>query len=174
LAKPNGVTRYLGLDLSLSPGAAVIEVKSRVPYLIAASSVATSTADNDAIRSLTVESFIAQMVYAHRPFDTVIREDFTAGRNKRATQTIFSAWAAADRSLHAYGYEVTETKPALSPSRVKSLVAGSGKAEKPDVAAAVRRMLRLGEEYPFKAGYDDSDACAVILAYLITEGAIDV
>jgi crossover junction endodeoxyribonuclease RuvC len=170
--------RYLGLDLSLSPGAAVIEVRRRVPYLIAASSVATSTADPDAVRSLTVESFVAQMIYTYRPapplrFDLVLREDFTAGRNKRATQTIFAAWAAADMALHTYGYAVTECKPALSPSRVKSVVAGSGKAEKPVVAAAVRRILRLGDDHAFKAGYDDSDAAAVILAYLIAENLID-
>jgi crossover junction endodeoxyribonuclease RuvC len=166
--------RYLGLDLSLSPGVATIEVRNRQPYLIAAESVATSTEDNDAVRSLTVESFIARHIYAHRPYVSVLREDFTAGRNKRATQTIFNAWAAADRALHTYGYTVNDVKPPLSPTSVKKLVAGSGKAEKPEVAAGVRKLLRLDPEHKFAAGYDDSDACAVVLAYLIREGLIDV
>lgn len=148
-------------------------MRARTPFLIAAESVATSTADNDAVRSSVVESFIAQHIYANRPFDLVLREDFTAGRNKRATQTIFSAWSAADRALHTYGYAVYDTKPPLSPTSVKKLVTGSGKAEKPEVAAAVRKWLRLGDDYAFKAGYDDSDACAVILAYLIREELID-
>lgn len=168
------VARYLGLDLSLSPGIAAIEVRGRIPYLIAAESVATSNADKDAIRTATVEAFIANFIYAHRPFDTVVREDFTAGRNKRATQTIFSAWAAADRALHVYGYDVLDVKPPLSPTTVKKIVSGSGKAEKPEVAEAVRRILRLPADYVFKTGYDDSDACAVILAYLIREGLIGV
>ncbi|ANY67705.1 hypothetical protein BBD42_15450 [Paenibacillus sp. BIHB 4019] len=103
-----------------------------------------------------------------------MREDFTSGRNKRATQTIFSAWAAADKALHTYGYAAEDGKPALSPTSVKKLVTGNGKAEKDVVAAHVRRLLRLAAEYPFAKGYDDSDAAAVILAYLLREGLIDV
>lgn len=166
--------RIGGLDLSLSPGFAVIDVKNRIPTLVYAGSVATSADDNDAVRSITVESFIATNIYAHRPFNLFVREDFTAGRNKRATQTVFNAWAAADRALHAFGYEVTDvTKPALSPTYVKKAVTGNGKAEKAEVARGVRRLLRLDADYPFKTGYDDSDACAVILSYLIRENMID-
>lgn len=151
-----------------------IEVRNRVPYLIAAESITTSTADNDAVRASVVESFIAQHIYAHRPYSCVLREDFTSGRNKRATQTIFSAWSAADKALHMYGYSVDDVKPVLAPTSVKKLVTSNGRAEKPEVAEAVRRLLRLGADYTFKAGYDDSDAAAVILAYLIRGGLIDV
>ncbi|MCD9024349.1 crossover junction endodeoxyribonuclease RuvC [Cohnella silvisoli] len=157
----------------MSPGVAAIEVRNRQPFLVAASSVGTSIVDNDAVRSLTVESFIAQFIYMHRPFNLVLREDFTSGKNKRATQTIFSAWAAADRALHTYGYRVEDVKPALAPTSVKKLVTGNGRAEKPQVAEAVRRILRLGDDYNWAAGYDDSDACAVVLAYLIREELID-
>lgn len=57
-------------------------------------------------------------------------------------------------------------------------MAGNGRAEKAEVAEAVRKWLRLkaepdGSPYQFRAGYDDSDACAVCLAYLIREGLID-
>jgi crossover junction endodeoxyribonuclease RuvC len=69
---------------------------------------------------------------------------------------------------------VNEVKPVLTPTTVKKLVAGNGKAEKKDVAGGVRKYLRLPSDYKFAAGYDDSDACAVILAYLIREGLIDV
>lgn len=103
----------------------------------------------------------------------VLREDFTTGRNKRATQTIFNAWAAADRALHSFGYEVDNVKPVLAPTTVKKLVAGNGKAEKKDVAEGVRKYLRLPSDYKFAAGYDDSDAAAVVLAYLIRENLID-
>ncbi|MDQ0168725.1 hypothetical protein J2T19_000162 [Paenibacillus tundrae] len=37
----------------------------------------------------------------------------------------------------------------------------------------MRKYLRLPSDYKFAAGYDDSDACAVILAYLIRENLID-
>lgn len=170
--------RICGLDLSLSPGIGAIEIRGRTPYLIACASVATSTDDPDAVRNYTVESFVAGFVREHRPFDVVVREDFTAGRNKRATQTIFSAWAAADRALYGYGYQAADLKPALAPTSVKRLVTGKGTAEKAEVAAAVRKWLRLpdaldGSPYKFRTGYDDSDALAVCLAYAIREGLID-
>ena len=152
---------------------AAIEVRNRTPYLIAADSVATSTDDPDATRNYTVETFIAQFIRQYRPFNIVVREDFTSGRNKRATQMIFSSWAAADRALAAYGYKAEDLKPALAPTAVKRIVAGSGKAEKKEVAEAVRKWLRLPADYKFRAGYDDSDACAVCLAYLIREDLID-
>ncbi len=153
-------------------------MRNRTPYLIAASSVATTKDDTDAVRNVAVESFISQFIYENRPFDIVVREDFTSGRNKRATQLVFGSWAAADRALLAFGYRAEDLKPALSPTSVKKIVTGNGKAEKPEVAAAVRKWLRLpngpdGSPYKFRAGYDDSDACAVALAYLIREGLID-
>lgn len=109
----------------------------------------------------------------HRPFDIVVREDFTSGRNKRATQTVFSAWAAADKALQAYGYKAEDLKPALSPTSVKKLVTGNGKAEKDVVAAGVRKLLRLPDDHAFRPGYDDSDALAVCLAYAIREKLIE-
>ncbi|RCX22913.1 crossover junction endodeoxyribonuclease RuvC [Fontibacillus phaseoli] len=141
--------------------------------MVAADSVATSTDDTDAVRNYTVETFVAQFVRQHRPFKLVVREDFTSGRNKRATQTIFSAWAAADRALASYGYLAEDLKPALTPTTVKKLVTGNGKAEKTEVAEAVRKWLRLSPDYKFRVGYDDSDALAVCLAYLIRENLID-
>lgn len=165
--------RYLGLDLSLSPGIAVIDVKNRVPTLVYADSVATTSDDKDAERSAVVESFVAQTVYAYKPFEMVLREDFTTGRNKRATQTIFNAWSSADRALNTFGYAVNPVSLELAPTTVKKTVAGNGKAEKKDVAEAVRKWLRLPDDYPFAKGYDDSDACAVVLAYLIRENLID-
>jgi crossover junction endodeoxyribonuclease RuvC len=114
-------------------------------------------------------------VFAYRPKDGVysgiIREDFLSGRNKRATQTIFSAWASADRALNAYGLRVDD---AINGATVKRIITGSGKAEKDAVAECVRKILRLPDAYAWAKGYDDSDACAVCLAWLIREGKIDI
>lgn len=167
-------TRYFGLDLSLSPGICVVEVVDRKPKLVYADSIATDSKDSDAERVAVVQSFVSTAVYTYKPFDAVVREDFTSGRNRRATQTIFAAWSAADRALHTFGYRVEETKPLLAPTRVKSLVTGNGKADKKEVAEAVSRILGLGEDYKWRAGYDDSDAVAVVLSYLIQKGLIDV
>lgn len=74
-----------------------------------------------------------------------------------------------DRSLERFGQRVTDH---LSPSTVKRLVAGNGKAEKEDVADAVRKLLGLPLDHVFSSD-DESDACAVVLAWLIQNGVID-
>ncbi|WP_232460796.1 hypothetical protein [Bacillus halotolerans] len=50
------------------------------------------------------------------------------------------------------------------------MVAGSGSAEKDVVEAAVRRMTGYTGEF---ANFDESDAAAIGLAWLIHEGVID-
>jgi len=52
---------------------------------------------------------------------------------------------------------------------VKKLVVGKGRAEKEEVAEAVREWT--GYDKPF-ATSDESDAIAISLAYLIREGVI--
>lgn len=61
----------------------------------------------------------------------------------------------------------------VNASTVKKAIAGYGKADKDEVAAGVRRILKLPEDYVF-ATDDESDAAAIILAWLIERGAIDV
>lgn len=156
----------------MSPGVAVIDVIDRVPHFVYADSIATTSSDSDTERHAVAQSFIAQAIYAYKPFDVVLREDFTSGRNKRATQLVFSAWAAADSALHTFGYRVADVAP-LAPTSVKKFITGNGKAEKHEVADAVSRMLRLKDK-KWNAGHDDSDAAAVILAYLIRENLIDI
>lgn len=98
-----------------------------------------------------------------------MRESFPPSKNPRLPQTIYGAWAAVDRGLHKYGVEVADV---ISPTDVKKRIAGSGKAEKSDVAAGVRKLLGLAEDYRF-ATDDESDACAVVLAWLIGQSLID-
>ncbi|MBP1938155.1 crossover junction endodeoxyribonuclease RuvC [Paenibacillus sediminis] len=78
------------------------------------------------------------------------------------------AWSAVDRALASLGLAVAAN---ITPTSVKKIVTGSGKAEKADVAQAVRKWLRLPDDYRF-ATDDESDAAAVILAHLISENLI--
>lgn len=55
---------------------------------------------------------------------------------------------------------------------MKKTVTGRGAADKAEVEAAVRRYLSLADDYTF-ATDDESDACAVVLAWLLREGLID-
>ena len=104
----------------------------------------------------------------NKPFDVIAREIWPPSRNYAQNNKIHGAWAAVERALSRYGYEVNEH---LTPSNVKKTVTGNGGAKKPEVADAVRNLLGLPAEHKFDSD-DHSDAAAIALAYLIREGLI--
>ncbi|MDQ0174426.1 crossover junction endodeoxyribonuclease RuvC [Bacillus chungangensis] len=164
--------RILAFDISTNPGVAVLEVKKLKSgikvELKHVDSIKTSTAHTDAQRYAYIEAFAVKVIHEHGPFDVVLREHFTKGRNKRSTQTVFGAWAAIDAALNKYGYEVVAE---LTPSEVKKAASGSGNADKAEVEAGVRKRLGLPDDFTFKSD-DESDAVAVGLAYLIKKGVL--
>jgi crossover junction endodeoxyribonuclease RuvC len=161
--------RILGLDLSLtSPGFAVIEVKRNKPRLIAAANFTTDSLTGQALRYEEIEAFALLFIRDHKPFDVVTREIWPPARNFAQNDKIHGAWSAVDRALARYGYEVSVN---MTPSNVKKTVTGDGSAKKDKVAEAVRNILGLPADYKFDSD-DQSDACAIALAYLIREGLI--
>lgn len=170
--------RYIGLDVSLSaPGIAIIDVKwpngVAQPTLVTARHVKTNARQPHGLRYAIIESFITVVAAEYRPVDgyaAIIREDYTNGRNKNAVRAIFGAWAAVDSGLNRHGLAVTD---AVTPLTVKKLIGGHGKADKDEVAAGVRRLLRLGDDFTFKTD-DESDAAAVALAWLAQTGVIKI
>ncbi|ARF66539.1 hypothetical protein B7C51_00130 [Paenibacillus larvae subsp. pulvifaciens] len=167
--------RYLGLDLSLrGPGFADIAVKDRKPALIRSAHFKTTTGETRVQSYEAIESFAylfvrEQTKSGSAPYIGIIREAWPPARNYENNDKVHGAWSAVDRALERFGQRVTDH---LSPSTVKRLVTGSGKAEKEDVADAVRKLLGLSPDYVF-ASDDESDACAVALAWLIQKGVID-
>ena len=111
-----------------------------------------------------------QVVHEYGPFDVVCREHFTKGRSKRATQLVFGAWAAVDSALGRHDYAIS-TEHEYSPSAVKKAATGKGTADKDEVEAGVRAVLKLPDDFVF-ATDDCSDAAAVGLAHLQKEGVI--
>nr|WP_326043824.1 crossover junction endodeoxyribonuclease RuvC [Paenibacillus macerans] len=163
--------RYAGLDLSLtSPGFAVIDVIDRVPHLVATSVVKTDSDEEQPLRYEIIEAHALLFFREHRPDSAIIREIWPPSRNFVQNDKVHGAWSAVDRALSRLGLAVADN---LSPQTVKKTVTGNGRAEKPEVAEAVRKWLRLASDYKFRPGYDDSDALAVCLAYLIRENLID-
>ncbi len=161
--------RVLGLDLSLtSPGFAVIEVKRGKPRLIASANFTTDASTSQALRYEEIEAFTLLFIREHKPFDNIVREVWPPSRNYAQNNKIHGAWAAVDRALSRYGYEVDVH---MTPSNVKKIVTGSGTAKKPQVAESVRNILGLADDYKF-ASDDHSDAAAIALAYLIREKVI--
>ncbi|MGG1595976.1 crossover junction endodeoxyribonuclease RuvC [Terribacillus saccharophilus] len=161
--------RIIAFDISASPGIAVIEVGRNRPKLIAATSVKTDAKSPDSQRFGYVEAFATTVIHEYGPFDAVIREHFTKGGSKRSTQMVFGSWAAIDMALGKYGYNEIAYEP--TPTTVKKVIGGHGKAEKDEVEAGVRRIMKLPDDYEFVSN-DASDAAAIGLTYLIEKGVI--
>ena len=161
--------RLLAIDTSMSsPGVAILSVKQGKATVKTVSHVKTTTANSHGLRADIIESWLTLFLAQHakKGFDEVVREDFN-GRSSTSNHPVFSAWSACDRALFKFGVEFTA--PAITPSRVKLLVTGSGKADKHEVEAAVRKIT--GYTGPF-ATDDESDAVAIGLAHLIRKGVV--
>ena len=165
--------RILAFDTSLSsPGAAIVEITTGKPRIIAVSHVKTDSKQPHALRAELVEAWATMFIAEHigtgakQGFDVIIREDFV-GRTSKQSHPVHAAWSSCDRALHKFGLNFTV--PPISQSRVKSLVTGSGKAEKADVERAVRELTGYTGEF---ATDDESDSAAIALAYAIQNGLI--
>ncbi|MBS4195363.1 crossover junction endodeoxyribonuclease RuvC [Lederbergia citri] len=161
--------KILALDISASPGVAVIEIKRNRPKLLYVDSVKTDTKFSDSQRYSYIEAFAIKAIHEYGPFDAVVREKYTGtSRSKRAKQLVYGAWAAIDMALGKYGYSIDE-KDEIVASAIKKAVSGKGTADKEEVADGVRRIL--GEDIEFKSD-DASDAVAVALTYALLNGLI--
>jgi len=166
--------RYLIYDISLtSPGFAAIDVIGRKPSLVTTDHVKTDASQPDGQRFAIVEAFAITTASGWATASvgsvTVIREDYKNAASKRQGQTIYGAWAAVDSGLNRCGLRVAAE---VNASTVKKAIGGHGKADKDEVAAGVRRILGLADDYEF-ATDDESDSAAIGLTYLIEKGLID-
>jgi crossover junction endodeoxyribonuclease RuvC len=176
------MTRILAFDTSLSsPGAAVIEIKRNKPKLTALSHVKTDGKQSHGLRADIVESWATMFIADNigRGFDHVVREDFH-GMSSAQNYPVFAAWSGCERAAVKFGLTfdkfVDFTKKGkrksllgVPQSKVKLLVVGRGKAEKDEVAEAVRELTGYREDF---IADDRSDAAAVGLAWAIQNGLI--
>ena len=161
---------YAGLDLSLtSPGFAVVEVRNRRPHIIATSHVKTDAAEAQSLRYEIIEAHALLFFRQYADLTTLVREIWPPARNFAQNDKVHGAWSAVDRALRRLGLEVTVN---VAPTTVKKTVCGSGSADKKEVAAAVRKICGLAEDYRF-ATDDESDAVAIVLTHLLREKLID-
>lgn len=152
----------------------MIDVIDRKPTLVTTSHIKTDASQPDGQRYSIIEAFTITSAsqYGSPPekVTAVIREDYKNPRQKRQGQTIFGAWAAVDSGLQRCGLRVSVE---INASTVKKVVGGRGTADKDEVAAGVRRILGLADDFVF-ATDDESDSAAIGLTYLIEKGLIDV
>lgn len=161
--------RVLAIDTSMGrPGIALLEVKRGKASIIDLSYVATNASQHHGLRAEIIEAWCVSFIAKHytKGFDAIVREDFVAKTSKTG-HPVYSAWGSCDRALNKFGLNFTT--PAISQSAVKKAVFGKGKAEKAELAQAVREWTGYVGEF---AVDDESDAAAIGLAYLINEGVI--
>lgn len=176
------MTRVLAFDTSLSsPGSAILSVKNRSPVIEAVSHIKTDSKAPYGLRTDIVESWATLFIAQHKPpFDYVVREDFH-GMSSAQNYPVFAAWTGTELAAHKFGLRfdkyVTTTKTGrkktqqgMSQSAIKRAVVGKGKAEKDEVADAVRAWTGYTGDF---ACDDESDACAVGIAWLAEHGLID-
>lgn len=162
--------RILAFDTSMTrPGVALVTITRGKPSITSMSHVSTDSKQPHGLRAEIIESWATLFIADHigkDGFDVIVREDFT-GRTSRQNHPVFSAWGAIDQALNKFG--LAFTTPAISPQSVKKTVVGNGKAEKEEVAQAVRKLTGYKGEF---ATDDESDAAAIGLAYAIQKGLI--
>lgn len=166
--------RIFAIDISGSPGFAVLDVKhpktGTKVSLVHVDHAKTDSDSPDSQRYAYIEAKTVQLIHEYGPFDVVTREHFTKGGSKRATQLVFGAWAAVDMALGRYGYVIDATNE-FTPSAVKKAATGNGKADKAEVEAGVRSILKLTDDFVFRTD-DESDSAAIAITYLQREGTL--
>ncbi|SHE67320.1 Holliday junction endonuclease RuvC [Seinonella peptonophila] len=147
----------LGLDLSLSsPGYAVIEAKKGVYKLLEVGHIKAKPKHTLTQKLKRIQYHISRLILDYDIDVVVIESGYV--RHNQATKAIQRVVGAVYSILDC---EVKE----LPPTTIKKRVAGTGKASKEEVQKVVSQMLG---NYQFE-NEDESDACAVCIAFLIGE-----
>jgi crossover junction endodeoxyribonuclease RuvC len=156
-AAPAGPEVILGVDPgSLFTGYGVIRVQDGALALLAADRLALDAEWPLARRLVAIHERILELISAHRPTSMAVEDLFTF-KNPRSALKLAQARASALLAGALSGLPIYEYAPGL----VKKTVAGSGRAEKGQVAWMVGSLLKLQAELPV----DATDALAVAICH---------
>lgn len=148
--------RILGVDPgSLRTGYGVIDVGDRRLEVVAFGVVAPPAGLELCDRLTHIAAELSAITRLHAPEAIAIESVFTA-RSPRSALVLGQARGAAMVAVGSVGKPVFE----VAPARVKSLVAGHGRASKTTVSRCVRDLLKITG----KLGSDASDALAIALS----------
>ncbi|ABY46794.1 crossover junction endodeoxyribonuclease RuvC [Bacillus mycoides] len=158
--------RFLGLDMSLaSAGIAIIDIVDGELRIVHKQRIKTNPKQRHGERLHKIATELKSILIEYQPFDTIIREQGFS-RFAKTTQALFKVVGVSDLVLRDYA--IVE----ISPTTIKLVMTGDGKADKKEVEKAVRKIMRLDDDYIFISD-DESDACAIILTHLIQNNIID-
>ena len=161
-----------GADLSLKrPGFCLAEIRRQkdqtkiVKITTASVDNKTKTKPHGQLLSETAQMLTEYLSNIALP-TYFVREHAFSGRGAASDQGIFEAVGVSNMILWQTQHQ---TWIELYPVSIKKLLTGSGKATKEDVAKAVQEVLDQKIDF---ACDDESDACAVVLAWLLQAGQL--
>src|SRR5690625_5982565 len=156
------------MDLSLNgPGFAVLAVTDSGELILLEKSHLKPKGTTHGRKLGQISEEIDRYLCEYSPEHIVREKGFS--RFAATTQALYKTVGVSD--LYAY-MRMEKTVHEIAPTSVKKIVAGNGKASKDDVQEAVIRRLQI-DKPDFFANDDESDACAVGVAYFIQKGLVD-
>lgn len=164
--------KILCMDLSLNlPAMAVLEIRDGKPWIVDTYYVDNKkkTKYTTAQKLSEIAGELAFIAKEHTDIVHIVREKGFS-RFANTTQLLFRVVGVADLA----GIELFSCKDIeeLTPTTIKRLIAGNGKADKQEVEDGVRELLTEEQKnYEFYSD-DVSDAVAVGLAYYIKKGLL--
>ena len=151
----------LGMDLSLSsPAFCIGRVREGKLEVLHLSHVKTTSKDTHGYRLRLIFNHLEKLLSEHPEVTDVVREKGFS-RHALTTQTLFKVVGISDLLTHHFGFEKVHE---IAPTTVKKTITGSGKADKEEVAEALRKYLYTDVNF---ANDDESDACGVCISYMI-------
>ena len=162
--------RILSMDLSLNlPAFALLEICNEDIKVVATSYVDNkkNSRKSHGFRINAIYAELSNFIAEAGQIDYVVREKGFS-RFAGVTQTLFKVVGVSDLAIFK---SLDLTVHELSPTSVKRLVTGNGKAEKDEVANAVLEFISNPDEVIFYSD-DVSDAVAVGIAFAIENSII--
>lgn len=159
-----GSVRVLGIDPGLTRCGLGVVDGARPLRMVDVGVVRTSAEADLAERLLAIDEEIDRWITTHRP-DVVAVERVFAQHNVRTVMGTAQASGIAVLAAARHGLPVA----LHTPSEVKAAVTGSGRADKAQVGAMVRRLLSLSE-VPRPA--DAADALALAVCHQLRGSAM--
>ena len=158
----------MAFDLSLSnTGYAVAEVVDRKLFLHEVGSIGTKryAQRSTGFRLNYIATELAALFKKYPTAEKVVKEQSFSNARIKSTQQIFKVNGVFELVSYIHKHEDFEE---LAPTTVKKWVTGDGRADKTDVALAVRSLTGFNSKVN-----DETDAVAVLYAYCKKEGLID-
>lgn len=155
----SGLPRFLGIDPGLNrTGYALLETSTRGPVLCEGGLIRSTRGRSLAERVYEIASGLREILEEFRPSAFAIEQVFSLVKNPKSALLMAHARGAILSVAVEYGVPVVH----YTPTQIKRLLTGSGKASKDQVQRAIRSELGLKQ---LLEPHDVADAFAVALCH---------